>query len=156
MFTALGLLGGCTEVSANSAEKNDLASMATAEIEIVGRTTYTAYVADSEEDNGKTTMLGLMNVTESELPEDRGMFFVFPEDLHQNFWMRNTIIPLNIAYIRSDGTIVSTYTMTPLREVGYPSIELARFALEVRAGQFAKWGIVAGDQVVIPAEFLSD
>ncbi len=156
MFTALGFLSGCPEIPANSTEKNDLASMATAVIEIVGRTTYAAYVADENQDNGRITALGLMNVTESELPEDRGMIFVFPKDRPLSFWMRNTIIPLDIAYIRSDGTIVSTYTMAPLREVGYPSIEPARFALEVRAGQFAKWGIAAGDQVVIPAELVPD
>ncbi len=155
MFTALASFGGC-EIPANSTEKNDLASMATAAIEIVGRTTYTAYVADSDQDNGRATMLGLMNITESELPEDHGMIFVFPDDQHRSFWMRNTIIPLDIAYIRSDGTIVSIYTMEPLREIGYPSIEPARFALEVRAGQFAKWGIVAGDRVTIPAALLGD
>lgn len=156
MFPALAFLSGCTEIPANSTEKNDLASMTTAAIEIVGRTTYTAYVADSNQDNGRATMLGLMNITESELPEDRGMIFVFPDDRLQSFWMRNTIIPLDIAYIRSDGTIVSIYTMEPLREVGYSSIEPARFALEVRAGQFAQWGVVPGDRVVIPAELVSN
>ncbi len=156
MLTALGFLGGCPDIPANSTEKNDLASMANATINVVGRTTYTAYVADSSRDDGKATLLGLMNITESELPEDRGMIFIFPDDQHRSFWMRNTIIPLDIAYIRSDGTIVSTYTMTPLREVVYSSIEPARFALEVRAGQFARWGIAPGDRVVIPAELTSD
>lgn len=156
MFTALGFIGGCAEIPANSNEKNDLASMATAAIEIVGRTAYTAYVADNDQNNGRTTALGLMNVTESELPEDHGMIFVFHDEQHRSFWMRNTIIPLDIAYIRTDGTIVSIYTMEPLREVSYPSIEPARFALEVRAGQFARWGIVAGDRVVLPAELLAN
>jgi len=55
----------------------------------------------------------------------------------------------------ADGTIVKTHTMQPLDERGYPSIEPARFALEVRAGQFAQWGIKAGDHVELPAELLN-
>lgn len=97
-----------------------------------------------------------MNVTEEELPEDQAMIFVFSSDMHLNFWMRNTIIPLDIAYIRSDGTIVKTYTMEPLNEMGYPSIEPARFALETRAGQFAAHGIQAGDHVELPSSLFDD
>ena len=133
-----------------SKDRNDLSAMHTIQIAIRNRTTYTAYVADTSE----TEMLGLMNVTDTELAENQGMIFVFPYDRPLSFWMRNTIIPLDIAYIRSDGTIVKTYTMEPLNEAGYPSIEPARFALEVRGGQFAKHGIAVGDHVTIPAELL--
>jgi uncharacterized membrane protein (UPF0127 family) len=125
-----------------------MSKMATVKITITGRTSYTAYVADTE----ATQELGLMNVTEADLPADRGMIFVFDHDKLLSFWMRNTIIPLDIGYIRSDGTIVKTYTMEPLNEMGYSSIEPARFALEVRGGQFAQWGIKEGDQVELPAE----
>lgn len=149
-FPILSILG-CSDVARNSTAKNDLSKMETVPIEIVGRTTYTAYVARQHADDGQVVQLGLMNTTEAELPEDRGMIFVFDYDDLRSFWMRNTIIPLDIAYIRSDGTIVKTYTMEPLNEMGYPSIEAARYALEVRAGQFAKWGIKAGDRVVLPA-----
>lgn len=126
---------------------NNLSSMRTAPIEIVGRATYTSYVANTPE----TTELGLMNVTEAQLPIDHGMIFVFDEDRSRRFWMRNTIIPLDIAFIRSDGTIVKTYTMKVLDESIYPSIEPARFALAVRAGQFAAQHIQAGDRVNIPS-----
>jgi uncharacterized protein len=131
--------------------RNDFSKMRTATIVITGRKSFTAYVADTE----TTREVGLMNVTEAELPADRGMIFVFDQDRLLSFWMRNTIIPLDIAYIRSDGTIVKTHTMHPLDERGYPSIEPARFALEVRAGQFAQWGIRAGDHVELPAELLN-
>ena len=103
-------------------------------------------------DTGATQLLGLMNITEEELPADHGMIFVFAFDAYHSFWMRNVVIPLDIAYIRSDGTIVKTYTMEPLNEGGYPSIEPARFVLEVRGGQFAEWGIAEGDHVNIPQE----
>jgi len=138
----------CEEVPRASLERNDLSRLRTVPIEIVGRTTYQAYVADTPQ----TQQLGLMNVTKRELPADRGMIFVFPYDRYLSFWMRNTIIPLDIAYIRSDGTIVKTHTMEPLNEMGYPSIEPARFALEVHAGQFAQHGIRPGDHVRIPQE----
>jgi len=139
------------EIPRGSTERNDLAAMQTVTIPIVGKTQYTAYVADED----KTRQLGLMNVTEAELPTDRGMIFVFQSDRLLSFWMRNTIIPLDIAYIRSDGLIVKTYTMEPLNEAGYSSIEPARFALEVRAGQFAAKGIQAGDRIEIPESLLS-
>jgi hypothetical protein len=118
------------------------------DIGITGRTTYHAYVA--EEDHTRT--LGLMNVTEADLAADHGMIFVFDDDQPLAFWMRNTIIPLDIAYIRSDGTIVKTYTMAPLDEDSYYSVEPARFALEVRGGQFRQWAIGRGDHVEIPPD----
>lgn len=147
MFPLLTALD-CGNIPRGSTEKNDLSAMMQVSMEITGRRTYTAYIADT----GHRTQLGLMNITEAELPADRGMVFVFKDDDERSFWMRNTIIPLDIAYIRSDGTIVKTYTMEPLRESGYASIEPARFVLEVRGGQFAQWGVVEGDKVVIPAE----
>lgn len=146
------LLTGCMEIPRGSADRNDLTALATVTISVEGKATYTAYVADEN----TTRQFGLMNVTESELPLDRGMIFVFDSDQLLSFWMRNTIIPLDIAYIRSDGLIVKTYTMEPLNEVGYPSIEAARFALEVRAGQFEARGIQAGDRVTIPEVLLGN
>ncbi len=163
MFTTPLFQAGCDEASSGSAvdandpadaradaerEKNNLAAMVVADVEIVGRTSYHAFVADT----GETRQVGLMNVTEHELAPDEGMIFVFYTDLPLSFWMRNTIIPLDIAYIRSDGLIVKAYTMQPLYEGGYPSIEAAKYALEVHAGQFAKWGIREGDRVIIPGE----
>lgn len=148
LLAALSLAAGCEGVPRASLERNDLAKLKTVPIEIVGKATYTAWIADEP----RTQQLGLMNVTEADLPVDRAMIFVFPYDRYQSFWMRNTIIPLDIAYIRSDGTIVKTHTMEPLNEMGYSSVEPARFALEVRAGQFAEKGIQAGDHVKIPAE----
>jgi uncharacterized protein len=147
MAVSLVSMLGCTEIPRASKERNNLAAMRKISITVTGRTTYTAYVADVD----ATRMLGLMNVTEADLPADYGMLFVFSTDEPLSFWMRNTIIPLDIAYIRSDGTIVKTYTMEPLDESGYPSLQPARFALEVRGGQFKKWGIREGDHVEIPA-----
>lgn len=148
MTFGAALAFGCGEIPRGSTERNDLGKMPTATVQITGRTSYTVYVAADD----ATRQLGLMNVTETDLPADRGMLFVFPRDQVLAFWMRNTLIPLDIAYIRSDGVIVKTYTMTALDEVSYPSIEKARFALEVRAGQFREHRIVPGDRVEIPED----
>ncbi len=111
------------------------------------------WVANSFDEQNK----GLMFINAKDmapLPDgtERGMIFIFPFEQQLGFWMKNTIIPLDIAYARSDGTIVKIHTMTPLdtRRNQYPSGELARFALEVNAGVFAANGIGEGDVIAIP------
>lgn len=84
----------------------------------------------------------------------RGMLFIFPSERPLAFWMYNTIIPLDIAYIRGDGVIVRTYTMAPLETQPYPSGEPALYALEVPAGLFEKLDIKPGDRVEIPQSVL--
>lgn len=93
---------------------------------------------------------GLMERTE--LAENAGMLFVFPDEQIRNFWMRNTLIPLSIAYIASDGRIVDIQDMEPLDDVppGYVSAEPAQYALEVNQGFFAERGIEVGNVAEIP------
>ncbi len=98
------------------------------------------------------TQEGLMYVPAEDIADDQGMLFVFDGDGFRSFWMKNTVTPLDIAFIGSDGTIVKTHTMPALTLQTFPSIEPARFALEVKAGTFAKLGIRAGDRVDIPAD----
>ena len=153
------ICGGCNWFAAP--ERNDLTTMETARITIKGQQVE-AWLAVTNEQRTS----GLMQVTEEELtpiPDDagqaapgilRGMLFVFPVEQPLGFWMRNTIIPLDIAYIRRDGVIVNIYTMAPLEIRIYPSVEPAIFALEVRAGTFAQLGIQPGDHVEIPESVL--
>lgn len=91
---------------------------------------------------------GLMFVPTGEIADDQGMLFVFDSERMRGFWMLNTIAPLDIAYARTDGTIVATWTMPALAIHSFSSIEPAMFALEVKAGTFAKLGIKAGDRLV--------
>ncbi len=151
MIASLPWLASCYDVPRGSKDRNDFTKLRTVTVNIPKRTKYITYVADTYE----TRQTGLMNVSEQDLPADHGMIFVFDTDQTLSFWMRNTIIPLDIAYIRSDGLIVKTYTMEPLNEAGYPSIEAAQYALEVRGGEFAKHGIVEGDHVDLPADLIS-
>ena len=85
-----------------------------------------------------------------ELPEGRGMLFVFRTDSDQGFWMRNTLIPLDLLFIDSRGKIVgivpqATPRSLTTRSVGQPS----RFVLEVPGGWSEKQGIVPGCKVEI-------
>lgn len=91
---------------------------------------------------------GLMERTE--LAEERGMLFVFEEEQELSFWMRNTLIPLSIAYVDSDGRIVDIQDMEPLDESGHPSAEPAQYALEVNQGFFEERGVEVGDRVELP------
>src|SRR5262245_39667063 len=95
---------------------------------------------------------GLMYVPADEIADDQGMLFVFSDERMRGFWMKNTITGLDIAFARMDGTIVAIHTMPPLTLETFPSYEPAMFALEVKAGTFAKLGIQEGDRLVIPEE----
>lgn len=79
------------------------------------------------------------------LLNDHGMLFVFEEEKYLSFWMKNTYIPLDIAYISRSGVINEIYHMEPLDySVTYPSCMPAMYALEVNAGWFRQNGIVPG------------
>lgn len=81
------------------------------------------------------------------LADDTGMLFVFPFDQGLSFWMRNTTIPLSIAFIDSERRIINIADMQPLDEQSVPSERPARYALEVNQGWFGARGIRAGDLV---------
>lgn len=81
------------------------------------------------------------------MPENRGMLFVFPYPELQNFWMKNTYIPLSIAFIDEAGTIVNITDMKPLTTDPHPSTKPAKYALEMNRGWFAKRGIKAGARI---------
>lgn len=92
-----------------------------------------------------TRMTGLMN--RFSLQPDRGMLFVFSAAQPQAFWMKNTYVPLSIAFIGSDGTILNIEDMAPLTETTHPSRGLALYALEMKKGWFDQRGIRSGDSV---------
>lgn len=78
------------------------------------------------------------------LPRERGMLFIFEEEMPLSFWMKNTLIPLDVLYFNASGAFVSAVTMAPCIEdpcVEYPSERPAQFALEVVSGFAEEWGI---------------
>ncbi len=80
------------------------------------------------------------------LKPDHGMIFVFDRAEPQGFWMKNTFIPLSIAFIGSDGRIINIVDMAPHDERTHWSGGLAQYALEMRKGWFAERGIKPGDR----------
>ena len=92
-----------------------------------------------------TRSVGLMN--RFSLAPDHGMLFVFAQSEPLAFWMKNTFVPLSIAYVDSKGLIVSILDMKPQDESQYPSGAPAMFAIEMKQGWFKERGIAVGDKV---------
>jgi uncharacterized membrane protein (UPF0127 family) len=93
---------------------------------------------------------GLMN--RETLPADAGMAFVYPQDVRGAFWMKDTLIPLSIAFYSGDGRILKILDMEPCQADPCPLYDPGvayRGALEVNQGAFADWGISAGDRLRI-------
>ena len=83
------------------------------------------------------------------LPEDRGMLFLFPQATGSPFWMKNTLIPLSIAFADQNGKILRILDMEPCTKdpcpTYYPGVAY-RQALEVNQGWFARHGVKEGDR----------
>lgn len=95
---------------------------------------------------------GLMH--REHLGPEEGMLFYYPNSQYRSFWMFNTLIPLDIAYLADDGEILQIITMepclsdNPARCKGYQSDGRARAALELNAGAFIELGVGVGDYVL--------
>lgn len=84
------------------------------------------------------------------LPEDAGMLFVYFEPHESGFWMKNTLIPLSVAFIDEEQTITQIIDMDPCTEDPCPAYtpdDEYTAALEVNQGAFEEWGIDEGDTV---------
>jgi uncharacterized membrane protein (UPF0127 family) len=88
---------------------------------------------------------GLMWV--QSMPEGEGMLFVWPEDHSTGFWMRNTYIPLTVAFAREDGTIIHIENMEPLTDDLHTPDGEFRYAVEANQGWFEENAIGLGDRV---------
>lgn len=84
----------------------------------------------------------------TELCPDCGMLFKFEKARQASMWMKNTLIPLDVAFINNDGEIVNIEAMEPLNLNSVLSKGPVRYALEMNQGWFAKNGLKAGDKVM--------
>jgi uncharacterized protein len=142
-------------------------------IRFVTATGKTVPLAVEVADEGNEQTCGLMH--RESLPDEQGMIFVYQADATGGFWMRNTLIPLSIAYVAADGRIVDILEMDPVPApkhtphmlpdgrrvaiadgapippgatiVTYPPRGRYRYAIEANKGWFARHGIAAGDRV---------
>jgi uncharacterized membrane protein (UPF0127 family) len=93
-------------------------------------------------DNDASRMRGLM--FRERLAPNHGMLFVFEARAVHCMWMRNTLIPLSVAFIDDDGSIVNIEDMQPKTEVSHCAARPVRYALEMDKGWFAQRGLKAG------------
>ena len=113
-----------------------------------GPARFRVWIADTND----TRSRGLMDATASDLeplPDGtrRGMLFVFPVSQPVSFWMKDTEVPLDLAYLDEAGRILEVFALIPLDETLVPSATPVRYALEVRAGDL---GIGVGDVIELP------
>jgi len=136
--------GGCEHAPSAQPAAATAAALPTVPVRI-GNRAYTLEVAADE----PTRRRGLMD--RPSLPRDRGMVFVFPDDAVRGFWMKNTLIPLDILFVDRSGRVVSTHTMQPHSEQSTFSGGPARFAIELNAGEVAANGVKPGYMLDLPA-----
>ncbi len=108
----------------------------------VGDNRLTVEVADDPLERS----LGLMY--RDALPEDRGMLFVYPDEEPRSFWMKNTRIPLSIAFADKSGVIIAVMDMFPDDGAArYRSPGPAMYALEMNRGWFKRHNVTVGDRI---------
>jgi uncharacterized protein len=97
-------------------------------------------------DTDETRNMGLMDVRD--MPENRGMLFIFEQEAPLTFWMANTPLSLDIIYVNAQKQIVTIHTNTPpLSEKNFDSSSDAMYAIEVNAGYCLKYDIREGLRV---------
>jgi len=104
----------------------------------------TVEIADDEAERQKGMMF------RERLADDEAMLFVFDREANLRFWMKNTPVDLDLAYIAADGTITQVERMKAHVLDHVYSREPVRFALEVPAGWFERHNVDVGTNVAIP------
>ena len=95
--------------------------------------------------NDADRQMGLMN--RHNMPQQNGMLFVFEKSERFCMWMKNTFLPLSVAFLDEGGTIVNIANMAPQTEDSHCASKPAKFALEMNLGWFEKRGIRAGAKI---------
>ena len=108
-------------------------------------------IADDNNERAKGLMF------RERLNENDGMFFIFDEENYQTFWMKNTLIPLDMIFIGEDLEIVDIKNAVPCKEEPcflYKSSKPAKYVLEANQGFAAKNGIETGDKIILNGKIL--
>jgi uncharacterized membrane protein (UPF0127 family) len=145
LFVSLGCDDGSPPPTPQAGGADQPQRLPTATIH-VGAVPLVVEVAREKEQQAKGMMF------RRSLGPDEAMLFVSDRDTNLAFWMKNTYVDLDLAYIRSDGTVLQIERMKAFNPEAVFSREPARFALEVPAGWFAAHGIVVDAKVEIPAD----
>jgi len=138
LVCALLLLGGCREQAAAPAVPG---SRLPVDWLLVGNARISVELAATRAARARGLMF------RKSLPDDHGMLFLFPEATVLDFWMKDTSIPLSIAFADASGRIVRIADMEPNSLADVSSVVPARYALEMNRGWFARHGIAEGDAI---------
>lgn len=139
-----------TTTPSQTPERNNLASMRTTSLQ-VGNRIIQAWIAEDD----LQRQYGLMWVQPHEMADNQGMLFVFPDSHMGGFWMKDTLISLDIAFIRDDGMVVGIDQMAPRSLALHgPSVPY-QYALEVHAGILEQAGLQPGLIIDIPSDVLN-
>ncbi|MEM8918212.1 MAG: DUF192 domain-containing protein [Pseudomonadota bacterium] len=155
VFLALGSVSACNAQSSESAPANPAAEMRLSEagLQLAPLTItsgsksvqFTVEIAQSPEQQARGMMF------RTELAPDKGMLFPFPAEKMASFWMKNTVIPLDIIFIRRDGTIESIAAQTtPYSLEPVQSGEPVAAVLELAGGRAAELSLQPGDTISWP------
>ena len=139
MLVCVGLLyNGFCDVCCCASKKNKVLpiNVAGIELEVELATTF------------EEQILGLMY--RDKLEENDGMLFFYPKEKVLSFWMKDTRIPLSIAFIKADGRIIQIESMKPYSLDTHVAKEKAKYALEMNEGWFKAHNVREGDTVKIP------
>lgn len=111
-----------------------------------GQTQFTVEIADDREEITKGLMF------RKSMPAKAGMLFVYPRPSTVAFWMRNTLIPLDMIFMAADGTVRRVHeNAVPLDETPIPGGSDIQFVLEINGGMASVLGIAPGDVMKHPA-----
>jgi uncharacterized membrane protein (UPF0127 family) len=137
MALALGL--GSTPSAALAKPGLETVTLVTAK----GRTAFTVEIAATPAEQERGLMF------RKSLAPDRGMLFIYKQPQPAAYWMRNTLIPLDILFIAPDGHVLSiARNARPLDETPIPSGGIISAVLEIAGGRAAQLGVLPGDQVL--------
>lgn len=109
-----------------------------------GAVEFEVEIADTAQNRSRGLMF------RAEMPDDRGMLFVFEEQRRVGFWMRNTPMPLDLLFIDSDGRIGAIEQGEPFSDAPISPAVASQFVLELKAGTARTRGIAEGDVVAHP------
>ncbi len=142
MVMVLVAVAGAEDVSPPAAPVPAVAAHGEIRSLTFGGAVLRAHVADTPDERSH----GLMGVTA--LAADEGMVFVYPRARELTFWMKDTPLPLSIAYIGAEGRVIHVADMQPFDTQLIPSGGAALYAVETRQGWFREHAVEVGAQVL--------
>jgi uncharacterized protein len=144
-LVAAPALAGCRESPRKEAAP---AGVETVRVQI-GNETFALEIADSLEEHKRGLMF------RDTMPADHGMIFLFSGERERKFWMKDTLIPLDILYLDAGARVVSIKSMKARDLTPVPSDGPAKYAIELNDGAAARSGVRRGDTLTLPPEILS-